>query len=95
MRTREQTMIHVHLLICMKSGGDGVKTEVTGKRCGLPERKWPEVACDGWNSVLTTRFLKVALATSRDSVLVWLNYNQKRKTRVGMPKPLAKASAHE
>jgi len=49
---------------------DGVKTEVTGKRYGLPERKWPEVPCDGWNSVLTTRFLKVALATSRDSVLV-------------------------
>jgi len=49
---------------------DAVKTEVTGKRYGLPERKWPEVPCDGCNSVLTTRFLKVALATNRDSVLV-------------------------
>ena len=34
------------------------------------ERKWPEVPCDRCNSVLTTRFLKVALATNRDSVLV-------------------------
>ena len=25
----------------------GVKTEVTGKRYGLPERKRPEVSCDG------------------------------------------------
>ena len=49
---------------------DGVKTEVTGKRYGLPERKWPEVLFDGCNSVLATRFLKVVLATSRDSVLV-------------------------
>ena len=49
---------------------DGVKTEVTGKRYGLPERKWPEVLCDGCISVLTTCFLKVALATNRDSVLV-------------------------
>jgi len=49
---------------------DGVKTEVTEKRYGLPERKQLEVPCDGWNSVLTTRFLKVALATSHDSVLV-------------------------
>jgi len=49
---------------------DGVKTEVTGKRSGLPERKWPEVPCDEYNSVLRTRFLKVALATSRDSVFV-------------------------
>ena len=49
---------------------DGVKTEVTGKRYGLPERWWPEVPCDGYNSVWTTRFLKVALATSRDSVLM-------------------------
>ena len=46
---------------------DGVKTEVAGWRCGLPERKWPEVPCAGCNSVLTTRFLKVALASSRDS----------------------------
>jgi len=58
---------------------DGVKTEVTGKRCGLPERKWPEVPSDGYNLVLTTRFLKVALATSRDSVLMQVNYNQKVK----------------
>jgi len=56
---------------------------------------WPEVPCDGWNSVLTTCFLKVALATSRDSVLVSVNYNQERKTRVGVPKPLAKTSTHE
>jgi len=49
---------------------DGVKTEVMGKRYGLPERKWPNVPCDGCNSFLTTRFLKVALATSRDSVLM-------------------------
>jgi len=59
---------------------DGVKTEVKGKKWyGLPERKWPEVPCAGCNSVLTTRFLKVALATSRDSVLVYVNYNQKGK----------------
>ena len=49
---------------------DGVKAEVTGKRYGLLERKWPDVPCDGCKPVLTTRFLKVALATSRDSVLV-------------------------
>jgi len=49
---------------------DGVKTVVTGRKYGLPERKWPEVPCDGYDSVLTTRFLKVALATNRDSVLV-------------------------
>jgi len=49
---------------------DGVKTEVTGKRYGLPERMWPEVPCEGCNSFLTTRFLKVALATNCDSVLV-------------------------
>jgi len=49
---------------------DGVKAEATGKSYGLPERKWPEVPCDGYNSVLTTRFLKVGLATSRGSVLV-------------------------
>ena len=49
---------------------DGVKTEVTGRRYDLPERKWPEVPCAWCNSVLTSRFLKVALATNRDSVLV-------------------------
>jgi len=49
---------------------DGVKAEVTRKKYGLPVRKWPEVPCDGFNLVLTTRFLKVALATSRDSVLM-------------------------
>jgi len=49
---------------------DGVKTEVMGKRYSLPERKWPEVSCDGCNLFLTTRFLKEALATSRDSVLM-------------------------
>ena len=49
---------------------DGVKTEVTGRRYDLPERKWPEVPCDWCSSVLTTRFLKVALVTNRESVLV-------------------------
>ena len=49
---------------------DGVKTEVTGKQYGLPEHEWPEAPCDECNSVLTTHFLKVALATSCDSVFV-------------------------
>ena len=62
---------------------DGVKTEVTGRRYGLPERKWPEVSCDGWNSVLTTRFLKVALATSRDSWVCSCKWTTLKKENKG------------
>jgi len=49
---------------------DSIKAEVTVKRYGLHERKWPEVPYEGCNLVLTTRFLKAAVATSRDSVFV-------------------------
>ena len=80
MAVGKDTMVEVCCSVVMMDGVendelvmevlDGVKTEVMGKRYGLPERKWHEVPCDECSSFLTTRFLKVALATSRDSALM-------------------------